>query len=57
VCFADAAASGAYNEVMSDFVFIAVTIVFFAICSLYVKWCDKIIGADEPRSTHDEVTG
>ncbi len=55
--FTDEAASGAYNEVMSDFIFIAVTIVFFAICSLYVKWCDKIIGADDPRSTPDEVTG
>lgn len=32
---------------MSDFVFIAATIVFFAICALYVRWCDKIIGPDD----------
>lgn len=37
----------AYNVRMSDFIFIAATIVFFAICTLYVKWCDKIIGPDE----------
>ena len=43
---------------MSDFVFIAATIVFFAICALYVKWCDKIIGADEVRTdAQGEATG
>ena len=25
---------------MSDFILIAATIVFFAICVLYIKWCD-----------------
>ena len=34
---------------MSDFIFIAATIVFFAICTLYVKWCDTIIGPDDFR--------
>ncbi len=38
--------SGAYNGRMSDFIFIAATLVFFAICALYVSWCDKIIGPD-----------
>ena len=37
----------AYNGVMSDFIFIAATFVFFAICALYVHWCDKIIGPDD----------
>jgi hypothetical protein len=32
---------------MSDFIFIAATIVFFAICALYVHWCDTIIGPDD----------
>ncbi len=41
---------------MSDFIFIGATFVFFAICALYVQWCDKIIGPDdfpaaESRST------
>ena len=34
---------------MSDVIFIAATIVFFAICALYVHWCDKIIGPDDFR--------
>ena len=43
---------------MSDFIFIAATIVFFAMCTLYVKWCDKIIGPDEvPTDAHNEATG
>ena len=32
---------------MSDLIFIAATVAFFAICALYVKWCDKIIGPDD----------
>jgi hypothetical protein len=43
---------------MSDFIFIAATIVFFAICTLYVKWCDKIIGSDELHTdAQNEATG
>ena len=45
---------------MSDFIFIAATIVFFAICTLYVKWCDRIIGPDDfsaPRDDGDEALG
>ena len=42
---------------MSDFIFIAATLVFFAICALYVRWCDKIIGPDDiESSTPEEVT-
>ena len=36
---------------MSDVIFVAATIVFFAVCALYVHWCDKIIGPDDFRST------
>ena len=32
---------------MSDVVFIAVIIVFFVLCALYVQWCDRMIGSDE----------
>ena len=32
---------------MSDFIFLGATIGFFAICALYVHWCDKIIGPDD----------
>jgi len=32
---------------MADIILIAVTIAFFAICALYVQWCDRIIGPDE----------
>ena len=43
---------------MSDFIFIAATIVFFAICALYVQWCDKIIGPDELHAdAQNEATG
>lgn len=38
--FAIATRCRAYNEAMSDFILIAATIVFFAICVLYIKWCD-----------------
>jgi hypothetical protein len=32
---------------MSDVVFIAVMIVFFVLCTLYVQLCDRMIGSDE----------
>ena len=43
---------------MSDFIFIAATVAFFAICALYVKWCDQIIGPDEVHTdAKNEATG
>jgi hypothetical protein len=42
--------SATYNESMSDFVFVVATIAFYAICALYVNWCDRIVGPDEFRS-------
>jgi hypothetical protein len=41
---------------MSDVIFIGATIAFFAICALYVHWCDKIIGPDEFRATGEAAT-
>ena len=32
---------------MADIVFVAIALAFFALCVLYVKWCDRIIGRDE----------
>jgi len=32
---------------MADFIFLAVALAFFAVCALYVGWCDRIIGPDE----------
>jgi hypothetical protein len=52
--------SRAYNGSMSDFIFIAATIVFFAVCALYVRWCDAIIGPDDfpaPRDDGDVALG
>ena len=40
---------------MSDVIFVVATIVFFAICALYVHWCDQIIGPDDFRSATDNT--
>jgi hypothetical protein len=32
---------------VADVLFILITLAFFAICVAYVRWCDRIIGADE----------
>jgi hypothetical protein len=32
---------------MADVIFVGITIAFFAICALYVMWCDRIIGPDD----------
>ena len=44
---------------MADVVFVAIALAFFAICALYVRWCDIIIGPDEVSSTRsaDEPDG
>jgi hypothetical protein len=34
---------------MADLVFVAVIIVFFALCLGLVKACDRIIGPDDPQ--------
>jgi hypothetical protein len=35
---------------MADILFVATALAFFAICALYVRWCDRIIGTDEDPS-------
>jgi hypothetical protein len=35
---------------MADVVFVAIALAFFAVCVLYVQWCDIIIGPDEVSS-------
>jgi hypothetical protein len=32
---------------MADIGFVAIALAFFALCVLYVRWCDRIIGDDE----------
>jgi hypothetical protein len=32
---------------MADIVFVAIGLAFFALCVLYVRWCDNIMGPDE----------
>jgi hypothetical protein len=32
---------------MGDLIFVLATVAFFAICVVYVNWCDRIIGPDE----------
>jgi hypothetical protein len=44
---------------MADIVFIAVALAFFALCAVYVRWCDRIIGpdlAEVPRTTDADGT-
>ncbi len=31
---------------MADSIYIAIALAFFALCALYVRWCDRIIGPD-----------
>jgi hypothetical protein len=35
---------------MADIIFVALALAFFAVCVLYVQWCDRIIGPDEFES-------
>ena len=32
---------------MADIVFVAIALAFFALCVLYIRWCDIIMGPDE----------
>jgi len=42
---------------MADIVFVAIAFAFFAICVLYVRWCDIIMGPDEvARAESDDET-
>lgn len=32
---------------MADLIFVAVICAFFALCVVYIRWCDRIVGPDE----------
>ncbi len=32
---------------MADVIFVAVVCAFFALCIVYIRWCDRIIGPDD----------
>ena len=32
---------------MADVIFVAVICAFFALCVVYIRWCDRIVGPDE----------
>ena len=32
---------------MADVIFVAVLCAFFALCVVYIRWCDRIIGPDQ----------
>jgi hypothetical protein len=38
---------------MADVIFVAVICAFFALCVVYVRWCDRIIGSDDSIVTVD----
>ena len=42
---------------MADVLFVAIVVVFFAICVAYVSWCDRLVGPDPSadRSPADEA--
>jgi hypothetical protein len=42
---------------MADIIFIAVALAFFALCALYVHWCDRIIGPDVFAATEPADDG
>ena len=39
---------------MADLVFVSIIVAFFALCVLYLKWCDRIIGPDELGTERDD---
>jgi hypothetical protein len=41
---------------MADVLFILVTLAFFALCALYVRFCDRIITSGEPAAPITEIT-
>lgn len=38
---------------MRDLVMVATVVAFFALAVLYVRWCDRIVGPDDPGDTAD----
>jgi len=42
-----AALGPAYNRLMADVAFVLIIIAFFAFATLFVAFCDRVIGTDE----------
>ncbi len=42
---------------MADAIFVAVICAFFALCVIYIRWCDRIIGPDEFDAPAVEAAG
>ena len=40
---------------MADLIFVSIIVSFFALCVLYLKWCDRIIGPDEFGAEPDDA--
>jgi hypothetical protein len=40
---------------MADLIFVSIIVAFFALCVLYLRWCDRIIGPDEFAAERDDV--
>jgi hypothetical protein len=37
---------------MADLLFLAITVAFFAVCTVVVRLCDRVIGPDTEPRTH-----
>jgi hypothetical protein len=44
---------------VADVIFVAVICAFFALCVVYIRWCDRIVGPDgaDPSVTSDDRVG
>lgn len=40
---------------MADVIFVSIIAAFFALCVVYLKWCDRIIGPDEFGAERDDA--
>lgn len=40
---------------MADLVYISIIVAFFALCVVYLRWCDRIIGPDESSADRNDT--
>ncbi len=40
---------------MADLIFVSIIVAFFALCVVYLRWCDRIIGPDEFGADRDDA--
>lgn len=40
---------------MADLIFVSIIVAFFALCVVYLRWCDRIIGPDESVAVRDDA--